>query len=299
MPSESQVLEYLYSSMTTMEEASPTANIILYGESGVGKTKEAMEIAQAITPPDKKILFVDSHVGWQTLLNHPELQRRTVRIPWENVAQQQAIIQMIDKKAGRFADFETIVFDEYSSMAKKDLDKVVAARAGDNSGKSDDVGTQPDFYYNTERMRRLMEDMFNLNLNLIVVAHMRYDKDNRGVEREGPAFMPKLSTTLREMSSVVAKMTATQVTVNDEAIYERMLQVHPTARTIAKCRVGGKNGKSLPVMLPPDEFRPALVEWLNLKRGSDESDTVYDDLPVESPETDSGDENDDPGFTVQ
>jgi ABC-type phosphonate transport system ATPase subunit len=62
-----------------MDEVAQRMKILLYGQSGVGKTVEAMELAQRCTPDDKRILYIDTGEGWVSLLNHPQLMRRTTR----------------------------------------------------------------------------------------------------------------------------------------------------------------------------------------------------------------------------
>ena len=289
-------IEALLDSMQDLENATANAKIMLYGESGVGKTVASMEIAQAITPPDKRIVYIDAVEGWVSLLNHKGLTNRTTRMKYLGRSQIDEVVKALRNGDERFAKFGTIVLDEFSTMSKNDLDIVLAARAAKDRGKDPDVPTQPDFFANTERMRRTSLNLLGLGINIILVSHLREDKDQRtGTTFIRPAFMPKFSETLRENVHVVAYMTADQQIRDEEEIYVRALQVHPTKAIVAKSRVGGLN----PSVTVP-EFIEGLTEWMNGDReDQDESQVVIEEDPIEVSVESDDDTDDSVGIVVE
>lgn len=271
------ILDALLDSMEDMESASANAKIMIYGESGVGKTIAALELAQAITPADKRILYLDAVEGWVSVLNHPHLKKRTTRMRYLGRSQIDKIAEEVDKEDSPITKFGTIILDELSTMSKNDLDIVLAARAKADKGKDPDVPTQPDYLSNTERMRRTSIKLLKTSANIILVSHLREDKDQRtGVVTIKPAFMPKFSETLRENCHVVALMTADERKDEEGVVsYLRLLQVHPTKGSVAKTRVGG-----LDIRVEVGDFIQALTEWMQGSReDQDESEVIVADDP--------------------
>lgn len=258
--SAAEKMQALLDSMEDLEVITPHAKIMIYGESGVGKTVEAAMLAQAITPKDKRILYVDAVEGWVSLLNHDGLTNRTSRMKYLGRSQIDSICAAIKAGNETMSKFGTIILDELSTMSKNDLDVVLRSRAAKDAGKDPDVPTQPDYLSNTERMRRTSIELLGLSVNVILVSHLREDKDQRtGVISIKPAFMPKFSETLRENCHVVAHMTADERTSEDaEGVkYVRVLQVYPTKSVVAKTRIGG-----FATRVKVEEFNEKVAAWL-------------------------------------
>lgn len=253
-----QLLEALNKSLVDLETASPTVNIMIYGESGVGKTVAAVEIAQKICPPGMKILYIDAVEGWVSLLNHPGLTNNVRRMVYQGISQLDAAEEAIRAEIAPFDNIGVIVTDELSTIAKFDLDKVLEGRTKKDPTKDPDVPTQPDFFANTERMRRACMKLFRLPIHQVHIAHMRDDKDEKQRVTIRPDFMPKLSKSIREGLSVLAYMTANERSSSDGSIeYVRALQTHPTTRVVAKSRIGG-----LGIHCTVSEFISVTRQWL-------------------------------------
>lgn len=294
--SEEKILQGLLDSMEDMEHASPLAKIMIYGESGVGKTVAALQVAQAITSPDKRVLYLDAVEGWVSLLNHPELKKRVTRMVYKGRSQIDAIADYVGKEDSPLLQFETVILDELSTMSKNDLDIVLAQRSKADAGKDPDVPTQPDYLSNTERMRRTATKLLKAGVNIILVSHLREDKDQRtGVITIKPAFMPKFSETLRENIHVVAYMTADERRDEEGVVsYLRALQVHPTKGVVAKTRVGG-----LTTRVDVDEFINTYIEWQRGDREEqNEDEIIILDEPVDAVVSESEDTDDSVGIVV-
>jgi AAA domain len=271
MPTAAEILAELESQMFSLEETSPYFKGLLYGPSGGGKTVEALEIAQAITPPDREIIYIDSYEGWVSLQNHPHLKKRVRRIRWQNWTQANTLLDAILANAGSFTNIGCLVWDEFSTMAERDLDTVTTNYAVKDRSKDPDISTWPDMNASSTRMRRLYDKMLTIEANLVIVAHQRKDQDARKVEVTSPNFLPKFGVKMLEPMHLVGYMTADQSTAPDgTAIYKREIQVHPTRLITAKSRVGG-----LPVVVDPIQLVQAIVEWLMGTRDS-EPDRIPD-----------------------
>src|SRR5688572_25434128 len=111
----------LFASMTDMEDEYAAFVGCFYGDPGTRKTTRAMKLAQGITPPNKKILYVYTGQGWSSLKNHPELMRRVKKMPfirYEQIETLRAVLMnpTMREKMG----IGTVVFDEYNRMQDMD-----------------------------------------------------------------------------------------------------------------------------------------------------------------------------------
>jgi hypothetical protein len=221
-----------------------------------------MLLAQRITPDHKTILYVDSAEGWVSLENHPQLKKRTLFMPYTNFRAFEAIANAHIADKAPWGNVGCIVLDEASSMATSDLDAVVRQKASENAGKDPDTPTQPDYNTSTNRVRKYLGELIKLqDVHVILISHVRKDKDNMSRETIGPNFLPKLSIHLRGTQHLVAYMSGDEMT-NEEGgtRYVRTFQVHPTTRIIAKTRIGGLE----PVVTANDLIKK-VKEWLDGK----------------------------------
>lgn len=230
-------LERLRASMEELADARPNILAMIYGDSGVGKTVGAVQMAQDITGEYGRIMYIDTAQGWVSLLNHPELKARIDRMRYVNLNQLDALGEAIRNGEGGFGQYKTIVFDEASSAADTTLDDVLKYRSSLDRSKDPDTPTQPDYNTATNRIRKSFFDLLTIpNTNVIFVAHARKDKDNRMVEVTSPSFLPKLSGKIRQPLHLVAHLSGNEV---NEKEYRRIYQVHPTRTIQAKTRIGG------------------------------------------------------------
>lgn len=269
-PSADELMQALLESMQDLTDATAHVKTMIYGESGVGKTVLAMEMAQAVTPNGKRILFMDATEGWVSLLNHPHLKARTARMKYQGLSQIDLLIKAMQADTP-FADIGTIVIDEVSTIALKDLDNVLNTRAAKDPSKDRDVATQPDMGANTERMRRTIGDLLAMDINVILVSHIREDADARtGIKTIRPGMMPKMSVTIRGQLHDVVHLTADEIRdEGGEVGYSRTLQVLPTRGVVAKTRVGG-----LSIHVPTAEYITAVGEWMHGDRESLDPETI-------------------------
>ena len=216
--------------LVPLERETPYAKVLVYGDSGVGKTVLAATLG-------KRILLVDAVDGWVSLRNHPDLLSSITRVKYEGLSQLDTLVDMF--MDGQL-EFDTIVLDEASAIATFDLDTVLKARSAKDISKDPNVPTQPDFFANTERCRRTFTRLFKLPVNVVMVAHVRDDKDERtGIVTRRPQFTPKLRTTIEQSCHLVGYLVANETKDGDETKYVRRLQTMPSKGITAKSRIGG------------------------------------------------------------
>ena len=255
-----QRIEYLATLREDLSTKDVNLKALIYGESCFGKTVAAMQLAQVITPPDKTIEFIDFLEGWASLRNHPGLTNRSSRQQYQGLSQLEFLAIAIKRRVPPFDNVGTVILDELSGMAKADLDIVNRAAIAKDANKDENTPPAwPEFLTNTQRLRKTITQLMQAEINLIFVAHIREDKDDKtGKVITRPAFMPAFSDIFRQMLHLVAHLSATEVTSEDEMTnYRRLFQVHPTQSISAKTRIGG-----LPVIAPAEILFPTIVQWM-------------------------------------
>lgn len=257
-------LKALNESIAPMDEIDPFLKALIYGVSGVGKTVEAFVLAQMTRPENKRILYVDTGEGWISTLNHDaKLRQNVTRLAFKGISQIETIVDVIKAGVPGYENFSTIVFDEFSTTAKKDLHSVMDATLDD-----DDKMSPPEFkQYNitTRRMENVYFKLLELKEthHLIFIAHAREDKNPKtGLVVTSPAFMDKFGATVRENVHVVAHMTADVKSNSGAPSYQYEMQVHPTKMVVAKSRIGGMN-----IKVSLGEFNSRMKKWLDDNTG--------------------------------
>ena len=286
--------------LATLREDLSTKNVnlkaLIYGESGFGKTVAAMQLAQAITPPDKTIEFIDFLEGWASLRNHPGLTDRSSRQHYDGLAQLEFLAIAIKRRIPPFDNIGTVIIDELSGMAKAHLDVVNKNSIEKDPSKNEDTPPAwPEFLINTQALRKTVTELMRADVNLIFVAHIREDKDEKtGKIITRPAFMPAFSDIFRQMLHLVAHMTASEVSEDGKTGYQRLFQVHPTQSISAKTRIGG-----LPVVVPIDVLIPVVVDWMKGEGKEEELSVTGENLVVLPDSSSSVEESDDVSISVE
>jgi len=233
-----ELLNSLLDSMAPMEENSPMARVMLYGNSGVGKTVLALRVAQELINPGEKILYIDFREGFTTVAVNSmwtSLRKNVVRMRYTGLAQMTSLAMAMEAKVPAVADFKVLILDESSSMADREVSHVCQNRAKKDATKDPDEPKLPDMGVASTRYRNMVDSLESLPIHIIHVAHERVDKDDRSVTVTGPAFMPGLSGKLRENQQIVARVTATET----DGGTIRSCTVQPTMRVVAKTRIHG------------------------------------------------------------
>jgi AAA domain len=280
------LVDGLIASMQDLETRPPYFKGMIYGESGVGKTILAFKIAQAITPKDQYIAYIDTVEGWVSALNHKEehLLNRCKRFKYQGLSQIAALVEAIDTGVEPFNEIGCLIVDEASTVSRLDLDVALKARARTTQDKDIDSPTWPDMNINTHRMRLNMLDLLAKDFHVILTSHVREDTDKRtGKVYTRPDFMPQISKSIREMVHLVGHMTASISSTEDgEAQYNRSIQVYPTDHIVAKTRVGGMG-----LDATSEELCIAIPEWIKGDREDLDNNTPLKDTDTLVPDENS------------
>lgn len=200
--------------------------IMLFGEPGAGKSVLA---ASAKAPCH----FSIDRGGWESLLNHPWSKEVRSLIPgdYSDVKKFAAAVgsgRLETLYRRTYPDFEgsfqTAIFDSFS--AARDME--IREQLGTSDKTSRDTWTM-----NNRRLNRILEEMWDGPYNVIVICHVKEDKDNDGTTvLTRPDISGGLTAqVLRHLSGVFyLKKTGTS----------RILQVQPSSQKVtAKNRYGG------------------------------------------------------------
>jgi len=257
-----RALAELESSLKDIRTTVPRFCGSLYGEPGVGKTVLGIGIAQLITPPDKRILLIDTSDGYVSLRNHPSLINRVDAYMFSTVEKLNLLAMAIKGKRGSFANVGTIVFDEMSSVVRSNLLAVASTRERiqrDAGSMQLEEGAldRRDYGISQNAIYRMFEGYRNLDANLIVTAHSKVED---GTSRTKMGMSPGVLADLSKNFQIIGHMTST-IKINKETkkeFYDRKVQVHPTTLVVAKTRIGGFDN----AIITPNELLKGIQIWL-------------------------------------
>ena len=250
-------LDALKASIQDMDDVALRLKLLLYGVSGVGKTVLAMDLAQKVTAPDKRILFIDTGEGWVSLENHPQLKKRTQRMVYKGLSQITILVDAIKEGAPGFDDFGTIIFDEFSTSSKQFLHLVLEAN------EIDKLKGAPEYKHWGILSRGLENTIWKLlelkeSHHLVLITHEKVRTVKAtGMDVTSTSLGDTVEGTVKENMHIVARMTAKLTNKTGKPVYVRELQVHPSKMVVAKTRVGG-----LDIFTPPNVLSDRVVDWM-------------------------------------
>jgi hypothetical protein len=244
--SAAELLAALESQVQNFDKVQPRVVITLYGDPGSGKTILAHQIAQAVTPPGKKIITLDTSDNILALREYANLRKNVVPIVYENLTQLGVLIGAMRSGKGSFADCGTLVVDEMSTVADSAILAVGKAREANGDTKVGiDALDQRDYGIARNQVAAIMSENSGIrsmkNVNIIMTAHARKDKDNTELVITSPAFPAKIALDVAKLSMLVGYCFTDIKKVGGKDVVERKVQVQDTVRIKAKSRIGGFN----------------------------------------------------------
>lgn len=235
-----EALARLTGTMSKVTDSHPRARLLLYGDSGGGKTVLAAGIAKSIIKPNEKIVFIDTSEGYESLKKHGDLADGIWQLPYTTIDDLEVIATAIQYKQPPFENVGCIILDEASSITGADTDKNFEARRSQTDSATPEW---PDYNATLFRFRSVALKLYETKgLHVILLAHVSTTKDRRGnILRYFPSFAPSIAKKVKENLHLVGHMSAQQVMNpgSDEVVYTRTVQVNPTALYDAKNRIVG------------------------------------------------------------
>lgn len=177
--------------------------IFIYGDSGSGKTSFAGS-AQDV-PEMRNVLVGDIDNSSKSLVSRGDLEGYDTR----DVATVRAITDLFRRKAPEVAGFNTVVYDNYSELQKRDLAdiaKTEAAKPSSNRAKPREADRNEllDYKLNYSRMLNTFRDVRDIPARFVIAtawAKKAYPKDAEGkaIPNSKPSrIMPDLPDGIRD-----------------------------------------------------------------------------------------------------
>jgi len=223
--------------ITRVQDRAPTVNLLVYGDSGVGKTRllgTADDVAEM-----RKVLFLDLEGGTFSLrASNPNVE--LVKIPnWVS------LVEVLNElRAGRHG-FNTVVVDSLTEVQKYNLYYVLNMRVEEAESKDKvadpDIADMRAWQRNSEHMRRIVRAFRDLPINVLFTALKREDKNQQtGAIKILPSLSGKLAGEVAAFLDVVAYMYKKEVDVQQGEVSvkenKRLLLTSATEQIVAKDR---------------------------------------------------------------
>jgi phage nucleotide-binding protein len=242
--------------VTRVSEQELRVNMLIYGESGAGKTTLAG--SSDAVPEMRKVLVLDIEGGLLSLKDHyPNVD--SIRIKsW--VDMQNVYNELYDGKHG----YNTIVLDSLTEAQKMSMDEIMRKLIKEHEERDADVAGIREWNINIEQTRKFVRALRDLPLNTVFTALAKTDKNQRtGASKSKPSLSGKVADEVAGFLDIVSYLYTKEV----DGEQTRMLLCGATQDNVAKDRTG---------RLEQVIQKPTMLQIWNTIKGLNNNDTAIE-----------------------
>lgn len=206
-------------------------NILVYGDSGTGKTTLAGSADEV--PEMRPVLFIDVEGGTESLRNsYPDVE--TVRVQtWKDVQNVYDALLEGDLK------YRTVVLDSVTEIQKFNMYNIMSELTQKKPDADPDIAGMREWGKNIEQMRRFVRAYRDLPMHTIFTALDRVEKNQKtGISLHMPSMSGKLAGEVAAFLDIVTYYYVKAIGSGDETEYKRLLLTQKTDEYTAKDRSG-------------------------------------------------------------
>lgn len=204
-------------------------NMLVYGDSGVGKT---MLAGSADASPDlRPCLMIDFEGGTESLVRtYPDVEQ--VRV--ESWKQMQTVYDELHR--GKHG-YRTVILDSLTEIQKFNMYSIMEELINNRPDLDPDVPGMREWGKNLEQMRKFVRGFRDLKMNTIFTALAKTDKNEKtGMVTTLPSLSGKLSGEVAAFLDIVCYYYVKRIGTGEDAEEKRLLLTKKTETIIAKDR---------------------------------------------------------------
>jgi len=247
-----------------VQQRSPFLNLLIYGDSGVGKTTLAgsADACPALRPA----IVVDFEGGTQSLVaSYPDVNQVRVTT-WKEM---QAIYDEL--RMSETHGYSTVILDSLTEIQKFNMYEIMLELIAVHPERDEDVPSMREWGRNLEQMRKFVRAFRDLPMNSIFTALAKQDKNDRtGVVTVLPSLSGKLAQEVAAFLDIVGYYYIKPVIQEEggEALDTRLLLVSKTETIVAKDRT-----QKLPMVVEQPTMQK-IFDYINAKPKGEAKKTV-------------------------
>lgn len=214
-----------------VQERSRYLNILIYGDSGTGKTTLAGSADKV--PAMRPVLFVDIEGGTESLRHsYPDVE--TVRVQtWKEMQEVYNALYEGDH------EYKTVVLDSLTEIQKFNMYNIMKDVIQKRPDLDPDVPSMREWGKNLEQIRRMVRGFRDLEMHTIFTALNKTEKDQRtGLTTMKPSLSGKMADEVAAFLDIVAYYYVKQIGDGEDAEFKRLLLTQKTDTQVAKDRSG-------------------------------------------------------------